>query len=84
VGTLLGVPPSNMTLLPSAALTTSALPLEILRDSLLALEQVNSGVTMLALIAADQPEQSPRLRRLLQGLIALVESCESDLGIFSR
>jgi hypothetical protein len=73
-----------MTLLPSAALTTSALPLEVLRDSLLALEQVNSGVTMLALIAADQPEQSPRLRRLLQGLIALVESCESDLGIFSR
>ena len=73
-----------MTLLPSAALTTSALPLEVLRDSLLALEQVNSGVTMLALIAAGQPEQSPRLRCLLQGLIALVESCENDLGTFSR
>ena len=73
-----------MTLFPSAALTTSALPLEVLRDSLLALEQVNSGVTMLALIASGQPEQSPRLRRLLQGLVALVESCESDLGTFSR
>ena len=73
-----------MTLLPSAALTTCDLPRDVLRDSLLALEQVNSGVTMLALIAAGQPEQSPRLRCLLQGLVALVESCESDLGTFLR
>lgn len=84
MGTLLGATPSSMTLLPSAALTTSALPLEVLRDSLLALEQVNSGVTMLALIAAGRPVHSPRLRCLLHGLIALVEACENEMGTFSR
>ena len=64
------------------ALTTAALPLELLRDSLLTLEQLSSAVTMLALNAATHPEQSPRFRRLLQGLIVLVETCEDDLGTY--
>lgn len=77
VGRLAAAPPSCMT-----ALTTAALPLELLRDSLLTLEQLSSAVTMLALNAATHPEQSPRFRRLLQGLIVLVETCEDDLGTY--
>lgn len=77
VGRLGEAPPSRM-----PALTTAALPLELLRDSLLTLEQLSSAVTMLALNAATHPEQSPRFRRLLQGLIVLVETCEDDLGTY--
>jgi len=68
--------------LPTSALTSNTLALEVVRDSLLTLEQVSSGVTLLALIAAAHPEQSPRLRSLLRGLVGLVEGCESDLGVF--
>ena len=62
-------------------LTTSALTSEVLEDSLLTLDQITTGVTVLALNACRNPEQSVRVRALLSDLLADIQDCEGELGI---
>lgn len=50
------------------ALTTDLLPSELLRDSLVTLEQVSTGITVLAINASVNSEQSPRVIALLGDL----------------
>ena len=64
-------------------LTTTALATEILEDALLCLEQLSTGLTVLALNASRVPEQSPLVRLLLDDLLALVQECETDLGTYA-
>ena len=54
-------------------LTTSALTSEVLEDSLLTLDQITTGVTVLALNACRNPEQSVRVRALLSDLLANIQ-----------
>ena len=61
-------------------LTTDHIASELLEETLLTLEQVSTGVTVLAINASRQPEQSPRFRRLLGDLLALIQEAEKDLG----
>jgi hypothetical protein len=65
------------------ALTTDRISTELLQDTLLPLEQVTTSVTVLALNATAHPEQSPRVRVLLERLVALVQECEGDLGTYA-
>jgi hypothetical protein len=51
-------------------LTTASLATEILEDALLRLEQITTGVKVLALNASRTPRQSPRFRFLLEDLLA--------------
>lgn len=54
-------------------LTTSALSTEVLEDSLLTLEQITTRITVLALNASRNPEQSGRVRALLSDILAGVQ-----------
>ena len=64
-------------------LTTAALSTEILDDALLTLEQVTTCLTVLALNASRNPEQSPRVRMLLGDLLADIQDCEEQLGTYA-
>jgi hypothetical protein len=64
------------------AVTTSALSTEVLESGLLTLEQISTSVTVLALNASRNPEQSPRVRMLLGDLLADIQDCESELGTY--
>ena len=64
-------------------LTTSSLSTEVLESALLSLEQISTRITVLALNASRKPQQSPRVRMLLGDLLADIQDCESELGIYA-
>jgi len=64
-------------------LTTSALSTEVLESALLTLEQISTRLTVLALNASRKPEQSPRVRMLLDELLADIQDCEEQLGTYA-
>jgi hypothetical protein len=66
-----------------STLTTSALSTEVLESALLTLEQVTTRISVLALNASKNPEQAPRVRMLLGDLLADIQDCESELGIYA-
>ena len=51
-------------------------------DALLTLEQISTRITVLALNASRNPEQTPRVRTLLGDLLADIQDCESEVGIY--
>ena len=63
-------------------LKTSALSTEVLESALLTLEQIATRLTVLALNASRNPEQSQRVRLLLEDLLADIQDCESELGTY--
>ena len=64
-------------------LTTSALSTEVLESALLTLEHISTRITVLALNASRNPEQSPRVRMLLGDLLADIQDCEDEVGIYA-
>ena len=64
-------------------LTTSALSTEVLESALLTLEQITLRITVLALNASRHSEQSPRVRMLLEDLLADIHDCEEQLGTYA-
>jgi hypothetical protein len=68
---------------PMTTLTTSALSTEVLESALLTLEQISTRLTVLALNASKNPEQSVRVRMLLGDLLADIQDCESELGTYA-
>ena len=64
-------------------LKTSALSTEVLESALLTLEQITTRITVLALNASKNPEQTPRVRMLLGDLLADIQDCESELGTYA-
>lgn len=62
-----------------STLSTSALSTEVLESALLTLDQISTRITVLALNASRNPEQSPRVRLLLGDLMADIQDCESEL-----
>ena len=63
-------------------LTTASLATEILQSTLLTLDEMGTSITVLALNASQNPEQSPRVRVLLDDLVMLIHQCECDLGTY--
>lgn len=63
-------------------LTTDWIDAELLEETLLTLEQVTTGVAVLSINATRNAEQSPRVRRLLTELVALIQEAEGDLGTY--
>ena len=78
VGTLRAVSTDPMT-----TLTTDRIGTELLQDTLMTLEQVTTSLTVLALNASRNPEQSPRVRMLLGDLLADIQDCEKQLGTYA-
>ena len=64
-------------------LSTASLATEVLEGTLLTLEQVTTSLTVLALNASRNPEQSPRVRVLLGDLLADIQDCEEQLGTYA-
>jgi len=56
---------------------------EVLEGTLLTLDQISTRITVLALNASRNPEQSPRLRMLLGDLLADIQDCEEQLGTYA-
>ena len=75
---------SSFAIRPMTILSTSALSTEVLESALLTLEQISTRLTVLALNASRNPEQSVRVRMLLGDLLADIQDCESELGICWR
>jgi hypothetical protein len=65
-------------------LTTDHIASELLEETLLTLEQLTTAVTVLTINATRSPEQSPRVRRLLGDLVALIQEAETNLGTYQR
>ena len=65
-------------------LTTDHIASELLEETLLTLEQLTTGITVMAINATRSPEQSPRVRRLLGDLVALIQEAETNLGTYHR
>ena len=63
-----------------STLTTDRVANELLEETLLTLDQISTGITVLAINATRNPEQSPLARRLLGDLVALIQEAEKDLG----
>jgi hypothetical protein len=63
--------------------TATEISTELLEDTLLTLEQLTTGLTVLALNASTTPEQSPRVRVLLESLLQALHHCETDLGTYA-
>jgi hypothetical protein len=63
-------------------LTTSVPSTEVLESALLTLEQISTRITVLAVNASRNPEQSPRVRMLLGDLLADIKDCEEQLGTY--
>jgi hypothetical protein len=78
VGTLRAVASPTVTILATSALST-----EVLEETLLTLDQITTSITVLALNASRNPEQSPRVRMLLGDLLADIQDCESELGTYT-
>lgn len=55
---------------------------ELLEETLLTLGQVTTGLTVLAINATRNAEQSTRMRRFLTDLVALIQEPEGDLGTY--
>lgn len=64
-------------------LTTDRIAAELLEEALLTLEQVMTGVTVMAVEATRKPEQGPRVRRLLGDLLAVLQEAEGELETYS-
>ena len=64
-------------------LTTSVLSTEVLVSTLLTLDQISTRLTVLALNASRNPEQSPKVRMLLGDLLADIQDCESEFGTYA-
>ena len=64
-------------------LTTDRIASELLEETLLTLDQISTGVTVLAINASRQPEQSPRVRQMLGELLEALQEAEKDLGTYA-
>jgi hypothetical protein len=69
--------------LPITNLTNSVPSTEVLESALLTLEQISTRITVLALNASRNPEQSLRVRMHLGDLLADIQDCEDELGIYA-
>ncbi len=67
---------------PMTSLTTGSIAQETLTDVLLALEDLTTRLTVLALNVSANPDQMPRLRVLLEDLGDDLDRCEGDLGTY--
>lgn len=69
---------------PGMPLTTDRIANELLEETLLTLEQLTTGLTVLAIGATRHPEQSPRVWRLLGDLVEALQEAEVDLGTYGE
>ncbi len=65
-----------------STLTTDRIANELLEETLLTLDQISTGITVMAINATRDPEQSPRVRQLLGDLLEALQEAEEDLGTY--
>jgi len=63
-------------------LTTSFIALELHRDTLLTLEQLTTSITVLALHPSQRPEDTPRIRAVVDQLLVAICQAETDMAVF--
>ena len=63
-------------------LTTYRIANELLKETLLTLEQLTTSITVLALHASHRPEDTPRVREVFEQLLAAIHKAETDMAVF--
>ena len=65
-------------------LTTGSITTETFSAALLCLEDLSLRITAVTLHVAAQPEHYPRLRKLFEELVVLMQICEDEMAIYSQ
>ena len=55
----------------------------MLEEALLTLDQITTRITVLALNASRNPDQSVKFRALMSDLLADIQDCEDELGTYA-
>ena len=77
--------PGNTVSTPAAdMLTTGSITTETFSAALFCLEDLSLRVTAVTLHVAAQPEHYPRLRKLFEELVDLMQICEDQMAIYSQ
>jgi hypothetical protein len=76
-------PPERVTGPPELHHSEGRYPIEVIESALLTLGQNTTRITVLALNASRNPEQSVRVRALLSDLLADIQDCEEQLGTYA-
>ena len=75
--------PGNTVSTPAAdMLTTGSITTETFSAALFCLEDLSLRVTAVTLHVAAQPEHYPRLRKLFEELVDLMQICEDQMAIY--
>ena len=64
------------------ALTPDRIANEILVEVLLAQDQMSTALAVMALEVHRRPDMTPRVRRLLGEVLAVVQWAEDDMGVY--
>ena len=59
--------------------STDRIANELLTDALLAVEQLTTGITRLTLEASANPELSPKVRNLIDGMLRQLQEVEAEV-----
>ena len=63
-------------------LTTGSITTETFSSALLCLEDLSLRITAVTLHVAAKPEHYPRLRKLFEELVDLMQICEDEMAIY--
>ena len=75
--------PGNTVSTPAAGmLTTGSITTETFSAALLCLEDLSLRITAVTLHVAAKPEHYPRLRKLFDELVDLMQICEDEMAIY--
>ena len=76
------IPGNTASTQATGMLTTGSITPETFSSALLCLEDLSLRVTSVTLHVAAKPEHYPRLRKLFEELVDLMQICEDEMAIY--
>ena len=76
------IPGNTVSAQAAGMLTTGSITTETFSAALLCLEDLSLRITAVTLHVAAQPEHYPRLRKLFEELVDLMQICEDEMAIY--
>ena len=76
------IPGNTVSTQAAGMLTTGSITTESFSAALLCLEDLSLRITAVTLHVAAQPEHYPRLRKLFEELVDLMQICEDEMAIY--
>ena len=76
------IPGNTANIQATGMLTTGSITTETFSAALLCLEDFSLRITAVTLHVAAKPEHYPRLRKLFEELVDLMQICEDEIAIY--